>query len=67
MGIGSKIYKIEEFQNFLRRNDLIILDINLNEISLLDLHRELDKLEKKYDVLGNFLLIKKKNKNFLKK
>ena len=67
MGINSKIYKLEEFQNFLRINDLIILDINLNEISLLDLHSKLDKLEKKYDVLGNFLLIKKKNKNFLKK
>ena len=67
MGINSKIYKIEEFQNFLRINDLIILDINLNEISLSDLHSKLDKLEKKYDVLGNFLLIKKENKNFLKK
>ena len=28
---------------------------------------KIDKLEKKYDVLGNFLLIKRKNKTFLKK
>ena len=67
MGINSNIYKYDEFQNFLMKNDLIILDIELNEVSLLDLHNKIDKLEKKYDVLGNFLLIKRKNKIFLKK
>ena len=67
MGINSKIYNFDEFNNFLKKNDLAILDIDLNEISLLDLHNKIDKLEKKYDVLGNFLLIKRKNKIFLKK
>ena len=67
MGINSNIYKYDEFQSFLIKNDLIILDIELNEVSLLDLHNKIDKLEKKYDVLGNFLLIKRKNKTFLKK
>ena len=67
MGINSKIYNFDEFNNFLKKNDLAILDIDLNEISLLDLHNKIDKLEKKYDVLGNFLLIKRKNKTFLKK
>ena len=67
MAISSKIYKFEDFQYFLEENNLIILDINFNEISLLDLHNNLNKLKKKYDVLGNFLLIKKENKNLLKK
>ena len=67
MATNSKIYKFEDFQYFLEKNNLIILDINLNEISLLDLHNNLNKLKKKYDVLGNFLLIKRENKNLLKK
>ena len=65
--VKKEIKKTKEFNNFLKKNDLAILDIDLNEISLLDLHNKIDKLEKKYDVLGNFLLIKRKNKTFLKK
>ena len=66
MAIQNKIYNFEEFEKFLLNNNLIILDINLNSISLLDLNRKLEKLEKKFDVLGNFLIIKKDNLNIIK-
>ena len=67
MCIQNKIYKFKEFENFLIKNDLIILDITLNQISLIDLHNRIDKLDKRYDVLGNFIIIKRKNLSILKK
>ncbi len=66
MAIKNKVYNYEDFQNFCSDNQLLILDINLNIISLSDLHRKLEKLEKKFDVLGNFLIIKKENLNIIK-
>ena len=44
----------------------IILDINLRKLTLLDLHKKIDALEKKLDVLGNFLILKEKNSTLLK-
>ena len=67
MSIKNKIYKFKGFENFLIKNDLIILDISLNQISLIDLHNRMDKLDKRYDVLGNFIIIKKENLKLLKK
>ena len=67
MSIKNKIYKFKEFENFLKKNDLIILDIGLNQISLIDLHNKIDQLDERYDVLGNFLIIKRENLSLLKK
>ena len=44
MAIKNKVYNYEDFQNFCSDNQLLILDINLNIISLSDLHRKLEKL-----------------------
>jgi len=66
MAIKNSIYNIESFQNFLIDNNLLILDINLRKLTLLDLHKKIDALEKKLDVLGNFLILKEKNSTLLK-
>ena len=66
MAIKNSIYNIESFQNFLIDNNLLILDINLRKLTLLDLHKKIDALEKKLDVLGNFLILKEKNYTLLK-
>ena len=66
MMVGNKIYSNKNFNEFLNSNNLIILDIKGKKLNLDILHEKLNSLKKKYNVCGNFLIIKEKNLNYLK-
>ncbi len=59
MAVSSEIYSKTNFDNFLRENNLIILDIYGKKYSLENLHEMLDKLKGNHQVCGNFLIVKK--------
>lgn len=67
MAVDSEIYSKSDFDNFLKENDLCILDTSGNELTLDNIHSMLDNLKGNHQVCGNFIVVKEnlvKNLNF---
>ena len=67
MAVDSEIYSKSDFGNFLKENDLCILDTSGNELTLDNIHSMLDNLKGNHQVCGNFIVVKEnliKNLNF---
>jgi len=60
--IFDKEYNIEYLKNFLLRYDYSMYDTNSKKQSLEDVLIKLDSLEKRYQTIGNFYLIKNSSK-----
>ena len=63
IAVDNEIYSKESFEKFLNQNDLSLLDINGNKLTLDILHNKLSLLKKNHNVCGNFLILKNKNIN----
>ena len=67
MAVASEIYSKNEFNNFLKENELSILDIYGKNLTLDSIHSMLDNLKGNHQVCGNFIIVKEnlvKNLNF---
>ena len=67
MAIASEIYSKNDFNNFLKENELSILDISGKHLTLDNIHSMLDNLKGNHQVCGNFIVVKEnlvKNLNF---
>ncbi len=67
MAVASEIYSKNEFNNFLKENELSILDIYGKNLTLDNIHSMLDNLKGNHQVCGNFIVVKEslvKNLNF---
>ncbi len=67
MAIANEIYSKNEFNNFLKENELSILDTSGKHLTLDNIHSMLDNLKGNHQVCGNFIVVKEnlvKNLNF---
>mgnify|MGYP003721577933 FL=1 len=67
MAVASEIYSKNDFNNFLKENELSILDISGKQLTLDNIHSMLDNLKGNHQVCGNFIVVKEnlvKNLNF---
>ena len=67
MAVDSEIYSKSDFSNFLKENNLCILDISGKHLTLDNIHSMLDNLKGNHQVCGNFIIVKQnliKNLNF---
>ncbi len=67
MAVASEIYSKNDFDNFLKENELSILDISGKHLTLDNIHSMLDNLKGNHQVCGNFIVVKEnlvKNLNF---
>ena len=58
MAVASEIYSKNEFNNFLKENELSILDIYGKNLTLDNIHSMLDNLKGNHQVCGNFIVVK---------
>ena len=58
MAIASEIYSKNNFNNFLKENELSILDISGKHLTLDKIHSMLDNLKGNHQVCGNFIVVK---------
>ena len=64
MAVDSEIYSKSDFSNFLKENNLCILDISGKHLTLDYIHSMLDNLKGNHQVCGNFIIVKE---NLIKK
>ena len=62
MIINNKNYNFTDFNKFIVKNNLKLVDLNYNKIKLKDLHIKIDLLSKRFGTIGNFLLLDKSYK-----
>ncbi len=60
MSVNSTIYSKNDFNNFLKENNLCILDIHGKRLTLDNIHLMLDNLKGNHLVCGNFIIVKEK-------
>ena len=59
--INDPEYSKKKFNNFLKKNNLVILNLHKKTLNVNMLHQEINKLDKEHDTIGNLIILKKNN------